>query len=77
MPLKGRIIVAIIAFFLFFVVLNLIRKRRMKIEYSILWLGVSLAHYDVTYQTNGFWWIVLPTIILVNLKDLFVKDLTK
>ncbi len=42
MPLKGRIIVAIIAFFLFFVVLNLIRKRRMKIEYSLLWLAVSL-----------------------------------
>ncbi|MCJ7813529.1 DUF2304 domain-containing protein [bacterium] len=42
MPLKGRIIVAIITFFLFFIVLNLIRKRRMKIEYSILWLGVSL-----------------------------------
>lgn len=42
MPLKGRIIVAIIAFFLFFIVLNLIRKRKMKIEYSLLWLGVSL-----------------------------------
>ncbi len=42
MPLKGRIIVAIIAFSLFFVVLNLIRKRRMKIEYSLLWLGISL-----------------------------------
>jgi hypothetical protein len=36
MPLKARIIIALLSFFLFAFVLNLIR-----IEYSILWLVIS------------------------------------
>jgi len=41
MPLKARILIAVLSFLLFFFVLNLIRKRRMRIEYSILWLVIS------------------------------------
>lgn len=41
MPLKARIVIALLSFFLFMFVLNLIRKRRMRIEYSILWLVIS------------------------------------
>jgi len=41
MPLKARIIVAVLGFLMFAFVLNLIRKRRMRIEYSILWLAVG------------------------------------
>ncbi len=41
MPLKARILIAVLGFLLFFFVLNLIRKRRMRIEYSILWLVIS------------------------------------
>ena len=55
MPLKARIIIAILSFLLFFFVLNKIRKRRMGIEYSILWLTVSL--------------VILVTSIWQNLGD--------
>jgi hypothetical protein len=41
MPLKARCIIAVLSFLLFFFVLNLIRKRRMRIEYSLLWLVIS------------------------------------
>ncbi|HEX9935116.1 MAG TPA: DUF2304 domain-containing protein [bacterium] len=41
LPIKARIVVAVLSLFLFGFVLNLIRKRRMRIEYSILWLIVS------------------------------------
>ncbi len=41
MPLKGRIIIILFSLALFVFVLNLIRKRQLKIEHSILWLLVS------------------------------------
>ncbi len=42
MPLNARIIIGVADFILLFFVLNGIRRRRIGIEYSILWLIVSL-----------------------------------
>ncbi len=91
MPLKGRIIVAIITFFLFVVVLNLIRKRRMKIEYSILWLGVSfiillmsiwqdlgdrIAHFmGIDYPPALFFLVAIVFVLLILLH--FSLEMTK
>ncbi len=43
MPLKAQIIIIFLSSGLFLFVLNLIRKRRLKIEHSILWLLVSVT----------------------------------
>jgi hypothetical protein len=43
MPLKGKIILFALGLVVFFFVLNLIIKRRLRIEHSILWLVVSLV----------------------------------
>ena len=43
MPLKGKIILFALSLMLFMFVLNLIIKRRMRIEHSILWLLVALV----------------------------------
>lgn len=42
MPLKAKIILFALSFFLFLFVLNLIIKRRLRIEHSLLWIVVSL-----------------------------------
>lgn len=42
MPLKGKIILFAFSVMLLLFVLNLIIKRRMRIEHSILWLVVGL-----------------------------------
>lgn len=42
MPLKAKIIIILLSLSLVIFVLNLIRKRQLKIEYSVLWLLVSL-----------------------------------
>jgi len=42
MPLRAKIILVLLSFFLLLFVLNLIRKRKLKIEHSILWLMVSV-----------------------------------
>lgn len=41
MPPKAKIIIVLLSFSLFMFVLNLIRKRQLKIEHSVLWLVVS------------------------------------
>ena len=41
MPLRAKITIIFLSLALFIFVLNLIRKRRLKIEHSVLWLGVS------------------------------------
>jgi hypothetical protein len=41
MPLKAKIIIFILSAGLFLFVLNLVRKRKLKIEHSMLWLLVS------------------------------------
>jgi hypothetical protein len=41
MPLKAKIIIILLSAMLFMFVLNLIRKRSLKIEHSVLWLLVS------------------------------------
>jgi hypothetical protein len=91
MPLKGRIIVACISFFLFFFVLNFIRKRRMKIEYSILWLSVcsiilivsiwqslgdQIAYFiGIDYPPALFFLIAIVFLVLILLH--FSLEMTK
>lgn len=43
MPLKAKLIIIFLSLNLFLFVLNLIRKRNLEIEYSILWLLVSVV----------------------------------
>lgn len=43
MPLKAKLIVVFLSLALLLFVLNLIRKRRLRIEHSVLWLFVSLC----------------------------------
>jgi hypothetical protein len=91
MPLKARFIIAVLSFLLFFFVLNLIRRRRMRIEYSILWLvisfiilvmsvwqnlGDSLARWiGVDYPPALFFFIAIFFIILILLH--FSMEMTR
>jgi len=43
LPLRAQIVAVIGCVFLFVFVLELVRRRRLKEEYSILWMGVSLG----------------------------------
>jgi hypothetical protein len=91
MPVKGRLVIAILSFYLFVFVLNLIRKRRMRIEYSILWLVVSsiilaaslfqgmadrLAHaFGIDYPPAFYYLVAIFFLIMMFLH--FSIELTK
>ncbi len=91
MPLKARFIIAVLSFLLFSFVLNLIRKRKMRIEYSILWLAISfmilvmsiwqnlgdgLARWvGVDYPPALFFFIAIFFLILILLH--FSTELTR
>jgi len=52
MPLKAKIIIILLSLALFLFVLNLVRKRRLKIEHSILWLVVSAVILTASIWNN-------------------------
>ena len=52
MDIKARIIIILLSISLFLFVLNLIRKRKMRIEYSILWFLIGLIILLVSIWQN-------------------------
>jgi hypothetical protein len=54
---KIQIISIIASLIIFFVVINLIRRRRLKTEYSLIWLAVSLTFVVFSFWRNGIDWL--------------------
>lgn len=43
LPFKAQMVAAFLAACMFFLALDLVRRRKLKEEYSLLWIGVTLA----------------------------------
>lgn len=54
---KIQIISIIASLVIFFVVVNLIRRRRLKTEYSLIWLAVSITFIIFSFWRNGIDWL--------------------
>jgi hypothetical protein len=52
-----QIISIIVSFLIFGVVFNLIRKRKLKTEYSLIWLGVSLVFIVLSLWQQSIDWL--------------------
>jgi hypothetical protein len=50
---KIQIISIIASLIIFFVVINLIRRRKLKTEYSLIWLTVSVTFIIFSFWRNG------------------------
>jgi hypothetical protein len=50
---KIQIISIIASLIIFFVVVNLIRRRKLKTEYSLIWLAVSVTFVIFSFWRNG------------------------
>lgn len=70
MPLTQKIFSIVICLLVFFVTVALVRQRRLREEYSVLWLGTSLVmfvlvwRYDVLEFLTGLIGAALPTTTL-------------
>lgn len=70
MPVSQKIFALIICSFVFVVTINLVRKRKLREEYSVLWLVTSLVmfvlvlRYEWLVALTGFIGAALPTTTL-------------
>jgi hypothetical protein len=78
MPIKQQIFSLLICLLVFVFTINMVRKRRLREEYSVLWLGTSLlmfvlvVKYNLLVAITGFIGAVLPTTTLFLCANIFL-----
>lgn len=78
MPLRQKIVALSIAIFIFVLVIELVRRRKLREEYSLLWLLTSLVmivlaiQYDWLVKITHFVGAALPTSTLFFFGLLFL-----
>jgi len=78
MPVSQKIFALLICCVVFVVTINLVRKRRLREEYSVLWLATSLVmfilvmRYDWLVALTGFIGAGLPTTTLFICSTVFL-----
>lgn len=61
MPLNQKIFALLICCFVFIVTINLVRRRRLREEYSVLWLVTSLLMFVLVIRYE---WLVALTVFI-------------
>lgn len=78
MPVNQKIFALLICCFVFVVTINLVRKRRLREEYSVIWLATSLLmfvlvlRYEWLVVLTGFIGAGLPTTTLFICSIIFL-----
>jgi hypothetical protein len=78
MPIRQQIVAVVIAAFIFIAILELVRKRKLREEYSWLWLltGTALViltvWYELLIKITHFIGAVLPTSTLFFFAIIFL-----
>ena len=58
MPVRQQIFALVISFLVFVVTIDMVRKRRLREEYSVLWLATSLTMFVLVIKYD---WLVAIT----------------
>jgi len=78
MPLSQKIFALLICCFIFVVTINLVRKRKLREEYSVLWLATSILmfvlvlRYEWLVALTAFIGAGLPTTTLFICSTIFL-----
>ncbi len=75
MPISQKIFALVVCCLVFFVTVNLVRKRRLREEYSVLWLVTSLLMFVLVLRYE--WLVTLTNLIGAGLPTttLFIGSL--
>lgn len=82
MPLRQKIFFLTIAVLLLVVIVELIRRRRLRVEYSWLWIAsgatiiLMILRYDLLIWVTGITGAVVPTSTLFFLSILYLALLS-
>lgn len=58
MPLKQQLFALIVSLLVFVVTIDLVRRKRLREEYSVLWLGTSVVMFTLVIKYD---WLVFIT----------------
>lgn len=78
MPIKQQIFSLLVCFLVFIFTIDMVRKRRLREEYSVLWLGTSLLmfilvlKYDLLVMVTNLIGAGLPTTTLFLCASIFL-----
>lgn len=61
MPLQQQLFALIISVLVFIVVIDMVRRRRLREEYSVLWLGTSVVMFVLVFRYE---WLVSLTDLI-------------
>jgi len=61
MPIQQKIFALIISVLVFVFVVDMVRRRRLREEYSVLWLGTSVVMFVLVLRYD--WLVALTTLI--------------
>ena len=61
MPIQQQIFALLISVFVFVIVIDMVRKRRLREEYSVLWLVTSIIMFALILRYE--WLVALTTLI--------------
>ena len=61
MPLKQKVFALIVSFLVFFVTIELVRKKRLREEYSVLWLTTSVIMIVLVLKYD---WLQMLTVFI-------------
>jgi hypothetical protein len=61
MPLQQQIFALIVSLVVFVVVIDMVRRRRLREEYSVLWLATSAIMFVLVFRYE--WLVALTTLI--------------
>lgn len=82
MPMRQKIFFLTVALLLVVVIFELVRRRRLRVEYSWLWIAAGLTNvvlilrYDLLIELTGFVGAVIPTSTLFFLCVLYLALLS-
>ena len=61
MPVQQQIFALIVSVLVFIVVIDMVRRRRLREEYSVLWLGTSVVMFVLVFRYE---WLVSLTDLI-------------
>jgi hypothetical protein len=61
MPIQQQVFALIVSALVFIVVVDLVRRRRLRAEYSVLWLATSVLMFVLVFQYE--WLVALTSLI--------------
>ena len=61
MPVQQQLFALIVSVLVFIVVIDMVRRRRLREEYSVLWLGTSVVMFVLVFRYE--WLVALTDLI--------------